>query len=151
MDGVSEKTSTSLELFGIRPHLSRRYPEQAPAQQPHVGVSDDEDAARTRTECVNNQCTIARSDQHNFREFRMSEMEVAQRLNRKLRVDRCARAEKRYLWRLGFNSLKNRCQIHGTGCDIKLRPSAKGAGQQLRLHTVGIDDQNIHYPKSGGN
>ena len=48
----------------------------------------------------------------------------------------------------------DRCQngrgVHRAGGDVKLRPAAKCSGKQLRLHAVGIGDENTHGIRSGG-
>jgi hypothetical protein len=50
----------------------------------------------------------------------------------------------------GRHGLKNRNGIHQAMADVKLRAAAQRAGQKLRLHAIGIGDEDTDTCRSGG-
>ena len=54
----------------------------------------------------------------------------------------------------GGNLLRNcthdRNGLHLTGGDVELRAATQGTDQQLRLHAIGIGDENIDGTRGGG-
>jgi len=126
-----------VHLLGVGPDLTFRDPLNAPAKQAEVRVREAEYSSRTRAEGADHQRAVVGLSQKNFRDRRMGEMKSAhsrhlvgnfdgmiERENYNLHGCECHRAER----------IESTSRAVG---DAELRAPAQGAGQQMRLHTVG--------------
>ena len=129
-------------MLSVGPDLSGGYALYAPAEQAEMRVGDAEDAAGSGAEGADYQGPIVGLNQENFGNCRVGKMDAAHGGHLIGDADGMIEREHYYFGGSGCDGVKDRGYVDGAGGDAELGASAQGAGEELRLHAVGVGDED---------
>lgn len=137
-DEIEQET----HLLGIDPDLTFGDALDATAKQAKVSVRRTENSADAGAEGANDEFTVVRLEEENLGHVRMKKMDAAKRGHLTGEANGTIKREKDDPGRVCCDRLKDGVDVDGAGGDVELGTSAQGASEKLRLHLVGVSDEN---------
>lgn len=129
-------------LLRVGPDLPDRYALDAAAEEAEMRVGNAEDAAGSAAEGADYEVAVIGLYQENFGYGGMGEMDAAHGRHLAGDADGVIQGEHYYFsWR-GGDGMEDRGDVDWAGGDFELGTAAQGAGKELRLHAVGIGNQD---------
>jgi hypothetical protein len=132
-----------MQLFAASPYLPAVNTTNAFAQHPKRVIREAEDSLSARAEGTDNHITITSIEQQDFGNRRVRHVKPPYEGHIRRTISWVIEVQDGNLCGHGVYGIQNHFDIHFARRDFELTPAAQGVHQQLRLHLIGIGNQNV--------
>ena len=143
-------TRATDETIAVSEFMTSRDALNAPAEQAEMSIGDAENAARAGAERVDHQFPIVGFNQQYIGNGGVGKMNAPHRRHLAGDADGVIQGKNNHFGGSGGNRLKDGGNIDGAGGNAELRAPAQGAGEKLRLHAIGVRNEDSDCGNGGG-